>query len=55
MKPAWFQYVAIPYEKMWADDAYWLPRALSGEKLRGKVWFEKDGKSIENMEWTPLV
>jgi ADP-ribose pyrophosphatase YjhB (NUDIX family) len=51
MKPNWFLYKDIPYEKMWADDAYWLPRAFNGEKLLGKVWFKEDGKSIEKMEW----
>lgn len=55
MKPKWFSYDTIPYEKMWADDIYWLPRALRGEKLHGNVWFKEDGKSIEKMEWSPLV
>ncbi len=51
MKPTWFTFDDIPYEHMWADDKYWLPRALTGEKLIGKVWFKEDGKTIENMEW----
>ena len=55
MKPEWFSYDAIPYEKMWADDIHWLPRALKGENLFGKVWFKEDGKSIERMEWTPTT
>jgi len=52
MKPEWFPFKDIPYEQMWADDVYWLPRALCGEKLRGKVWFETNGKDIKKMEWT---
>ena len=52
MKPEWFLYDAIPYEKMWADDPHWLPRVLRGEKLVGKVWFKEDGKSIDKMEWS---
>lgn len=51
MAPAWFQFPEIPYEKMWADDPYWLPRALLGEKLLGKVSFHRDGKTIHEMEW----
>jgi len=51
MRPAWFLYKNIPYEKMWADDIYWMPRALSGERLKGKVWFTEDDTSIEKMEW----
>jgi ADP-ribose pyrophosphatase YjhB (NUDIX family) len=55
MRPEWFPYEKIPYEKMWADDEYWFPRALAGEKLLGKVWFQDDGKSIEKMEWVPTT
>jgi ADP-ribose pyrophosphatase YjhB (NUDIX family) len=51
MHPQWFLHEDIPFEKMWADDEYWLPRALKGEKFLGKVWFQKDGTSIEKMEW----
>jgi mutator protein MutT len=51
MRPKWFSLREIPYESMWADDPYWLPRALLGEKLKGKVFFNEDGKSIEKMEW----
>ncbi len=47
----WFLYNEIPYDHMWADDAYWLPRTLCGERIRGKVWFQEDGKLIEKMEW----
>lgn len=53
MRPKWFMFSEIPYKNMWADDEYWLPRALSGEKFFGKVWFKEDGKSIEKMEWVP--
>jgi 8-oxo-dGTP pyrophosphatase MutT (NUDIX family) len=52
MKPEWFPFAEIPYEKMWADDPYWLPRALLGEKLIGKVSFKRDEKTIEEMAWT---
>ncbi len=53
MKPSWFLYTDIPYEKMWADDPHWLPRVLVGEKCIGKVWFNEDGKTIKKMEWKP--
>jgi ADP-ribose pyrophosphatase YjhB (NUDIX family) len=54
MAPRWYTFDAIPYDLMWADDIHWLPRALRGEKLRGKVWFEEDGVNIDTMEWSPL-
>lgn len=54
MRPEWFPFDAIPYENMWADDAHWLPRALAGERLKGIVHFNADGKTIREMEWSPL-
>lgn len=54
MKPEWFTFPDIPYDKMWADDKYWFPRALAGEKLRGKVWFDETGKDIKEMEWSSV-
>ena len=54
MRPAWFSFTDIPYEKMWEDDQHWLPRVLAGEKLRGWVWFDESGFKIREMEWQPL-
>lgn len=51
MRPAWFRFDEIPYEKMWEDDRYWLPRALLGEKLIGRVWFDASEVHIKEMEW----
>ncbi|MCF7815950.1 MAG: 8-oxo-dGTP diphosphatase [Candidatus Pacebacteria bacterium] len=55
MRPEWFAFNMIPYDKMWADDIHWFPRALQGEKLIGKVWFKEDGESIEKMEWIQVT
>lgn len=55
MRPEWFTADNIPYEHMWADDVHWLPRTLRGEKLRGVVYFNADGKTIKDMEWRPLA
>lgn len=55
MRPQWFSYNEMPYQNMWADDVFWFPRALGGEKLIGKVWFKEDDKSIERMEWVPVT
>lgn len=51
MRPKWFLFKDIPYEHMWEDDVHWLPRALCGEKLRGKIWFDESGVHIKKMEW----
>ena len=38
--PAWFPVDALPLDHMWPDDRYWLPRVLSGERLRGCFVFD---------------
>jgi hypothetical protein len=30
MAPQWFPIDAIPYDKMWPDDRFWLPLLLQG-------------------------
>ncbi len=33
MNPAWFDLTKIPYDQMWSDDPYWLPKVLAGKKI----------------------
>lgn len=40
IKPYWFNKDAICYEKMFADDKYWLPYILKGHKI--DAFFEFD-------------
>lgn len=42
--PLWTPLDAIPYDKMWADDRYWLPLLLRGDKFAG--FFEFDGEKL---------
>jgi len=46
MAPEWFSLDEIPYEKMWADDKFWLPRILKGEKVEADFVF-KEGETID--------
>ncbi len=50
MKPRWFPINAIPYDQMWVDDRYWLPKALKGEKLEGEFYFSDEGKNMEKFD-----
>ncbi len=50
MRPQWFAVNAIPYDQMWDDARYWLPRVLSGEKFRARFVFEGDNETVGDVE-----
>lgn len=50
MAPQWFKSDRLPFDSMWKDDPYWLPRVLNGEKVRGFFAFDETGESIKDME-----
>jgi len=47
MKPQWFLIKDIPYEKMWADDKYWLPLFLENKKFSGEFLFDENNNILE--------
>lgn len=56
MCPKWFALEEIPFEKMWADDIYWLPEVLKGKKLKcsftfgeGDVVLEKSVREVDGL------
>jgi 8-oxo-dGTP diphosphatase len=40
--PLWCDLDAIPYHRMWADDAYWVPLMLAGRRFVGRFIFDGD-------------
>jgi 8-oxo-dGTP diphosphatase len=40
--PLWTPVDAIPFARMWADDALWLPLLLAGERFSGRFVFDGD-------------
>jgi 8-oxo-dGTP diphosphatase len=40
--PRWTSLDRIPYERMWADDALWIPLMLRSERFRGYFIFDGD-------------
>ena len=38
--PLWTSLEKIPYERMWADDIYWLPQMINGQTFMGRFLFE---------------
>ena len=50
MAPAWFKVEDIPYDQMWDDDVYWLPRVLAGERVRATFIYQADNQTVERFE-----
>jgi len=46
----WHGFGKIPYDKMWDDDKYWLPKVLKGKRVKGKFSFGEDNSSITAQE-----
>ena len=40
--PFWCPEDALPFDEMWDDDRFWLPRLLAGERLSGDFLFDGD-------------
>ncbi len=54
MAPKWFDRTEIPFDKMWQDDTYWLPKVLDGKHVDGYFLFDSDQKLLEfKMEESP--
>ncbi len=47
MRPQWFKKNDIPYHAMWADDKFWLPHFLAGQRFAGVFTF-KDKKLLKH-------
>ena len=39
MSPQWVPEAAIPFERMWVDDAHWFPLLLAGKRFSGSFFF----------------
>ena len=50
MAPAWFKVDDIPYDQMWDDDLYWLPRVLDGERMQATFTYRADNQTVERFE-----
>jgi len=40
--PKWVPINNIPYQDMWSDDQYWLPRMIAGDTFTGYFVFDND-------------
>ena len=53
MTPCWFAVDQIPFDRMWQDDAHWLPRVLAGERVQGCFTFGDDNETLTDAEVQP--
>jgi 8-oxo-dGTP pyrophosphatase MutT (NUDIX family) len=49
MKPQWFRFSDVPYDRMWPADRHWAPIFLSGKDINGTVNFTSD-KQVKSYE-----
>ena len=48
--PRWCGIDRIPFERMWEDDRYWIPRMIRGERFRTRWIFDGDRMVDYNIE-----
>jgi 8-oxo-dGTP diphosphatase len=53
-RPFWSPVDGIPYARMWADDALWLPHLLARREFRGRFLLDGDQLLDHAVELVPL-
>jgi mutator protein MutT len=48
MAPQWFQQAALPFDKMWDDDKFWMQHVLDGKLVRGTFVFDEQEKMLSH-------
>ena len=48
MSCEWYDFDKVPFERMWDDDKFWLPRVLDGKNVKGIFHFGEDNSSLTN-------
>jgi len=41
INPVWFDWDNLPFEQMWDDSSFWLPRVLAGWKIKADFLFNE--------------
>jgi len=51
LAPEWFALDTVPWNRMWADTAHWLPRALAGRFVAATLTFGSDDAMV-GADWS---
>jgi 8-oxo-dGTP diphosphatase len=54
MVPHWFDVKDIPYDQMWDDARYWLPKTLSEEQFKAYFEFRADNQTVAFVKFSPM-
>jgi len=46
--PQWWEIAKIPYNQMWPDDIYWLPKALAGQEIKYRFFFDENNNYLKH-------
>jgi 8-oxo-dGTP diphosphatase len=52
MIPKWFPIEDIPYDQMWDDGRYWLPKILEGRSFKASFIFQEDNATVKSIEYS---
>jgi 8-oxo-dGTP diphosphatase len=52
--PEWFPLTALPLDRMWDDAKHWLPRVLTGERVRATFTYARDCETVAAAVLQPL-
>jgi 8-oxo-dGTP diphosphatase len=53
-RPEWFNTEELPYDQMWPDDKYWVPKMLNEERFLARFYFDEDGNQIRDHNFEQL-
>lgn len=59
MAPLWYKKDTLPFDSMWPDDRFWLPKVIDGQKIVGSFYFDSSNRllkhSVENVDALPGI
>lgn len=54
IQPQWISIGEIPFERMWDDAKFWLPKLLNNSKVDLTVTFNDDLETVKSVDWNSV-